>query len=116
MEKEKGVKLILADNMKASAFEGIRDQLVDALTASDRIELDLGNNWNLDSSIVDLLCSAHRVADSLGKSFTFSSAATIDKIQELAIDSGFADIPCKYRGAGCLYHDQNAEVVVKIKK
>jgi ABC-type transporter Mla MlaB component len=114
-EKEAGVKLVFSDDLTASAFDLMRDQLVEALTVSDRIEIELGNVGNIDESLVELLCSAHRVADSLGKSFTFGSTATVRRIQELVGDSGCANIPCKYRTAGCLYRDDSVGTVRTVK-
>ena len=107
-ENGAGVKLVFADDLTAATFDWMRDQLVEALTASDRIELELGNIRSVDRSLVELMCSAHRVADSLGKSFMFGSAATVRRIQELACDLGYADTPCKYRIAGCPYRDELA--------
>lgn len=107
-EKGAGVKLVFADDLTAATFDRMRDQLVEALTVSDRIEIELGNVGNVDGPLVELLCSAHRVADSLGKTFTFGSTATVRRIQELVGDSGCADIPCQYRPAGCLYRDGSA--------
>ncbi len=110
-EKEAGVRLVFADDLTNSTFDRMRDQLVEALTASDRIEIELGNVRNVDGSLVELLCSAHRVADSLGKSCTLGSAATVRRIRKMACDSGNANIPCKYRTAGCLYRDDSADTV-----
>jgi hypothetical protein len=110
-EKGAQVKHVFADDMTASTFDSIRDLLVEALTASNRIEFELGNVRSVDRSLVELICSAHRVADTLGKSFTLGSDATVRRIQELACDSGYAYLPCKQRTTGCLYRDGLAGTV-----
>jgi ABC-type transporter Mla MlaB component len=110
-EKGACVRLVFAEDLTAATFDRMRDQLVEALIASDKIELELGNIRNVDRSLVELMCSVHRVAESMGKSFTFGSAATVRRIQELACDQGYADTPCKYRAAGCLYRDGSAGIV-----
>ena len=107
-EKRASVRLVFADDLTSTAFDMMREQLVEALTASDRIELELGNVISVDRSILELMCDAYRVADSLGKSFTLGSAATVRRIREMACDSGYANIPCKHRTAGCLYRDDSA--------
>ena len=107
-EKVDEVKLVFAEDLTASNLDWMRDQLAGALSSSDRVELELGNTGNVDRALVELICSAHRVADSLGKSFTFSSSETLRQIQELACDSGYASAPCEYRNAGCLYRDGSA--------
>ena len=110
-DKGSGVKFVIADNLTASTFDQIQDQLVEALMASDRIELELGNVMSVDRSILELICDAYRVADSLGKSFTLGSAATVRRIREMARDSGYAHTPYKHRTAGCLYREGSAGTV-----
>ena len=107
-EKEAGVRLVFADDLTATTFDWMKDQLVEALTVSDQIELDLENVMCVDRSLVELMCGAHRVADSLGKSFTFGSAATVRRIQELSGESGCANTPCRHRTTGCLFRDGSA--------
>ena len=109
-EKKERVKLVFADDLTAATFDRMRDRLAEALIDFDRIEFELGNIRDVDKSLVELMCSAHRVSDSLGKSFTFGSAETNRKIQELACDSGYADFPCKYRTSDCLFRDGSVEI------
>jgi anti-anti-sigma regulatory factor len=107
-EKVDEVKLVFADDLTASNLDWMRDQLAGALSSSDRVVLELGNTGNVDRSLVELLCSAHRVADSLGKLFTLGSAATVRRILKMVGESGYAHTPCNHRTAGCLYYDGSA--------
>lgn len=112
-EKDAQVRLVFADDLTATTFDWMRDKLAEALSSSDSVLLELGNIRCVDRSLVELMCSAHRVADSLGKSFTFSSDETLRQIQELACDSGYADIPCDHRTTGCLYQGRAAVNAMK---
>ena len=109
-EMKERVKLVFADDLTAATFDRMRDQLAEALIDFDRIEFELGNIREVDRTLVELMCSAHRVSNSLGKSFSFGSAKTIRTIQKLAHESGYAVFPCKHRTSHCLYRAGAVEI------
>ena len=98
-------KLVFRDNLTGERFEYMRDHLAEALLASDSVELELRDIKQVDETLIKLICGAHRVADSLGKSFSLSTFETRDAVNRLAMSTGYSKLPCCMRENGCLYGD-----------
>jgi len=115
MLKETGIKLVFRDVVTSSSYDMMRDQLVDAFTSADRIELVFKEIWSVDKTLVDLMCGAHRVADSLGKTLTISFPDSAGAIEELVDRYCYTDTPCENRNSDCLYRHGSAGAV-RLKK
>lgn len=101
-------RLVFRDDLTADRFDYLRDHLAEALLASDSVELELREIKQVDEVLVRLICGAHRVAQSLGKSFSLSDGETRSTVNRLAESTGYATLPCCIRTIGCLYGDIQA--------
>jgi anti-anti-sigma regulatory factor len=98
-------KLVFRDDLSAARFEWMRDYLAEALVASDIVELELMEVNQVDDALIQLICGAHRVADSLGKTLALSTEETRKVLYRLAKNTGYATDPCRKRDRGCLYRE-----------
>jgi len=99
-------RLIFRDDLTEDRLDVMRDHLAEALLASDRVELELMEINEADEAFVNLICGAHRVAESLGKSISLSTIETRNTVNGLARKTGYATLPCFMRSRGCLYEDE----------
>ena len=96
-------KIVFRDDLTADRFEWMRDNLAEALVVSDRIQLELTDVKETDDALIRLICGAHRVAVSLGKSLSLATEETRDVLSHLAESLGYTTDPCGKREEGCLY-------------
>jgi anti-anti-sigma regulatory factor len=101
-------KLVFKDNLTAERFKYMRDHIAEALLGSNSVELEFREINKVDEALVRLICGAHRVADSMGKSITLSTVGTRNEVNRLAERTGYATFPCSKRGNGCLYRDNSS--------
>jgi anti-anti-sigma regulatory factor len=66
----------------------IRDLLLKAINKSKHVELNLDSVTDTDLSFLQLLCSAHRTAMKLNKSFSIKGGYP-EILNETAVDAGF---------------------------
>ena len=102
-------KLVFRDNLTEERFEYMRDHLAEALLSSDSVELELRDIGQIDETLIKLICGAHRVSDSLGKSFSLSTVETRSAVIRLAESTGYSRLPCCMRESGCLYGDNGTK-------
>jgi len=103
-------RILFSGDLTSANLDSMRDQLAEALTGSDIIEVELGKVGDVDGSLVELICSAHRVTDILGKSLTFGSVETVRRIRDLAHESGYEEFPCGHQTSGCLYQNNGGRI------
>lgn len=106
---------------QASSFQGVltlhgaltiqritelKEAVLKSLNSHSHLEIKLEDVRQVDLSFLQLLCSAHKTALSLGKDFTLSSPRP-DLFQKTVHDAGFTrrvgchQDPCKY----CLWKE-----------
>lgn len=100
-------KLVFSDDLTEDRFEWMRDNLAEALVGSDSIQLELNEVKKADDALIQLICGTHRVAVSLGKSFSLSTEETREVLFRLAESLGYATDPCGKREGGCLYQERD---------
>ena len=103
MSRKSGIRLVVEDEFTDCVMDRVKDSLAEALSDFDRIELKLDNISSADGSLIELMCSVHRVAGNLGKTFILGTPETVSAVRELAIESGYSDTPCSRKKNGCLY-------------
>ncbi len=69
-------ELTLAGSLTIENASAIRKKLITALMREDAVKVCIDADAAVDISFLQLLCSAHRTASKLGKSFTLGHAAS----------------------------------------
>jgi ABC-type transporter Mla MlaB component len=73
---DKGRELTLAGSLTIENASAIRKKLITALMREDSLRVCIEADAAVDVSFLQLLCSAHRTASKLGKSFALGQAAS----------------------------------------
>ena len=73
---EQGGELSLAGSLTIENASELRKKLIAALIREDALKVSVDADAAVDLSFLQLLCSAHRTASKLGKSFTLGHAAS----------------------------------------
>jgi len=73
---DKEGELTLAGSLTIENASVIRKKLITALMKEDALKVSIDADAAVDVSFLQLLCSAHRTASKLGKSFTLGPAAS----------------------------------------
>jgi ABC-type transporter Mla MlaB component len=73
---DQGGELTLTGSLTIENASAIRKQLITALMREDALKVCIDAGSAVDVSFLQLLCSAHRTASKLGKSFTLGNAAS----------------------------------------
>ena len=86
--KSENKKEILAINGSLSIYEvnNLREKLIDFLQANDGFEIDLNNISECDTAGVQLLYSAWKTADRMGKQMKIHGIS--ESVKEAAVRSG----------------------------
>ena len=66
--KKKSIRLSLEGELTIKRATEIRELLLESLSRSQRVEVELGEVTDVDLSYLQLMCSAHRSASESGKS------------------------------------------------
>ncbi len=93
-DKENGIILHLSGSLVIEHAVEVSSLFVDAVTANDCVEIDVSSAAEVDVSILQLLCAAHKMAIGLNKTVRFTgswSDAFIRTAQEA----------CFLRDCGC---------------
>jgi anti-anti-sigma regulatory factor len=89
VKKGRGKKVVnLKGDVTIVTASELRDILLDTLSTSKRVELNLEKVTDVDLSFLQLLCSAHRTSLKAEKSF-FIVGSYPDVLKEAAKDAGF---------------------------
>ncbi len=64
--------ITLDGNLTVAQAEGLRTLLIKALIDAERVRVDFGTVTDVDLSCIQLLCSAHRSAGRMKRSFSLS--------------------------------------------
>jgi anti-anti-sigma factor len=67
--------LAISGTLAIETTEAMKAGIVEAITAADKIMLDLSGVTSLDLCAMQLLCSAHRTATVLGKNLSLISVS-----------------------------------------
>ena len=73
---EQGGELSLAGSLTIENASELRKKLIAALIKEDALKVCMDADAEVDISFLQLLCSAHRTASKLGKSFTLGCTAS----------------------------------------
>jgi len=95
IEQSDGTETItLEGDLTVSSAEELRNLLIRSLSDSSRVGVNLEHVAEVDLTILQLLCSAHRTSAQMNKSIGFTGALP-EALKNIAVRSGFA------RHAGC---------------
>ena len=75
-EKTKNGKLIFQGELTVSHVAQLYEDLVTALNAAEKIELDMQAVTEIDTSVLQLFCSAHKTAVKMQKSIGLIDSST----------------------------------------
>ena len=103
--KESGTKeVVLSGSLSLRSAAEIRNQLLIALDEADTVNILLQDVEDVDLSLIQILCSAHRSAHARGKSFVMPESLP-DMFVQIVEDAGFqGHIGCSDSGAeGCVW-------------
>ena len=103
--KESGTKdVLLSGSLSLGSAAEIRNQLLIALDEADTVNIMLQDVEDIDLSLIQILCSAHRSAHARGKSFIMPESLP-DMFTQVIEDAGFkGHIGCSNSGAeGCVW-------------
>lgn len=84
-DNKKG-RLVIDGSLSIYDVNNIREKLIDFLKANDSFELDLNNINECDAAGVQLLYSARKTADSIGKQMKIHGVSK--KVKESAVRLG----------------------------
>jgi anti-anti-sigma regulatory factor len=107
-ESDKGGGLILAGSLTVENASEIRKKLIGALVGQDEIVVCIEADASVDVTFLQILCSAHRTASKLGKSFTLRYPAPGNFLAAIG-NAGFSrksgcarerDTTCLWAGGG----------------
>jgi anti-anti-sigma regulatory factor len=105
---EKKESVVMEGALTVSRVAGLRDELLTVLKAADHIDLDLRRVTEIDLSMLQLFCSAHKTAVTEDKVLVM-----IDSSTEVAKNT--AGLNGYLRQQGCSL-DQNKTCLWKIKR
>ena len=74
-ESDDGGELVLGGSLTIENASALRAKLIEALMREDALAVCIDSDAAVDVSSLQLLCSAHRTASKLGKSFTLRHLA-----------------------------------------
>lgn len=87
-QKEDIVQLRLGGELTVANGAGLRERLLAAMEASDRVEIDLDQVTAVDLAGLQLLCSAHRTAVEQGKVVTLKDQSA-PVLRQVRVSAGF---------------------------
>ena len=73
---DQGGKITLDGSLTIENASAIRKKLIEVLTKEDALKISVGSDAAVDVSFLQLICSAHRTASKLGKSFALGRDAS----------------------------------------
>ncbi|PLX94843.1 MAG: anti-sigma factor antagonist [Desulfuromonas sp.] len=87
-------ELVWSGELTVQRVSALKEELQQALSQLDRIEVDLATATQVDISVLQLLCSGHRSAVSLHKVLKLAGTETA-LLKSVLLDAGFS------RHTGC---------------
>jgi anti-anti-sigma regulatory factor len=103
-ESGKDGELILAGSLTIENASAIRKKLVGTLMSKDAVVVSIDSDAPADISFLQILCSAHQTASTLGKSFSLSYMAAGNFVETVENSGYLRRRGCsKDRGGTCLW-------------
>jgi anti-anti-sigma regulatory factor len=98
--KDGRVILQLSGELAISQGDGLRSVLIELLSQTDSVEIDVSSATEVDVACLQLFCASHKTAAKLGKRVCFVNRWS-DPFAETVRESGFV------RGVGCSVNTEN---------
>ncbi len=100
-------ELSLSGSVTIDHAGDLKVALLDALSGSDSVMVDLSKADSIDLACMQLLCSAHHTAGTMGKSFSIASKRSDGVMRSVSAAGYLRHTGCKYDAAKtCVWIDQ----------
>ncbi len=107
IQQGKEGELSLLGSVTIDQANDLKVALLDALSSSDSVMVDLSKADSIDLACMQLLCSAHHTAGTMGKSFSIDANRPDGVVRSVSAAGYMRHTGCKYDAARtCVWIDQ----------